>query len=289
MSSASIRVWLLLAALSVGDFVWSEAKGVVIADWWPLIPLGAALLAVSLAYRRGGRNPRLAAAIEWILLWIVFSVSGALLTYLAAAHNGPLYDAQLAAADHAIGFHWHAWFRFVTAHPALEVPFAIAYHSLLPQIVLSVAWFSFLGRDERNAELLIAVTVALLLTTALFLLVPSLGPCAGVPAFRDLYVSDLTALRNGTMPSIDVMLLKGVIAFPSFHAVLASLFTYAHRRSPIFVPVALFNLLMLAALPSQGGHHLVDVLGGIAVAIAALLAARAVPTRLPALAPTGTA
>jgi len=80
------------------------------------------------------------------------------------------------------------------------------------------------------------------------------------------------------------MLMKGVIAFPSFHAVLAVLFTYAHRHSATFAPMAALNAVMLVSIPSEGGHYLVDVFGGIAVAIVAILAVRAVPARARALA-----
>jgi membrane-associated phospholipid phosphatase len=105
-----------------------------------------------------------------------------------------------------------------------------------------------------------------------------------VPACQDAYVEDLVGLRHGSLPSLDMMLLKGVIAFPSFHAVLAILFTYAHRGSRVFVPVAVFNGLMLLSIPSEGGHYLVDVLGGIAVGLLAILMTRALPARTPALA-----
>ena len=66
---------------------------------------------------------------------------------------------------------------------------------------------------------------------------------------------------------------KGLIGFPSFHAVLAVLPLWSVRRlRAVRLPLALFNLLMLAATPIQGGHHLVDVLGGIAVAVFAMAA-----------------
>jgi membrane-associated phospholipid phosphatase len=164
----------------------------------------------------------------------------------------------------------------------------VAYRSLAAQIVLSVLWLSWRGRDDRNAELLINTTIGLLLTAAVFFLFPTLGPCVGVPACQDAYLDDLVGLRHGSLPSLDIMLLKGVIAFPSFHAVLAILFTYAHRDSPIFLPVAAFNALMLLSIPSEGGHYLVDVLGGIAVGGLAILMTRVLPARPPALVPAAT-
>lgn len=284
MWGVSSRVWSLLAGLSACDFLWCASLKLGLSDWWPLALASLALLTLTLGCRLSGAGRRIAAIAEWILLWLVFAVAGALLTYLAAAQDGPVYDARLVLADAELGFNWAAWLDFVLAHPALKLVLAVPYQSLVAQVVLSVLWLSWRGRDERNAELLVNATLALLMTTALFFLFPTLGPCVGVPACQDAYVEDLVGLRHGSLPSLDMMLLKGVIAFPSFHAVLAILFTYAHRGSRVFVPVAVFNGLMLLSIPSEGGHYLVDVLGGIAVGLLAILMTRALPARTPALA-----
>ena len=283
MSGASIGVWIALTTLSLCDMLWCRARGLSFAHWWPLLSAGAALVVVALVYRLSGRFRCLAAIAEWTLLWVVFSVAGAILTYLAAARGGPLHDATLVALDLALGFDWFGWYSVVLSHPALKLPLAIAYGSLSVQILFSVFWFALRGWDRRNAELLANVTLALLLTTAVFLLFPTLGPSVGMPALYDAYIEDLVGLRSGHLPPIDVMLLKGVIAFPSFHAVLAVLFTYAHRRSAFFVPMASLNAVMLVSIPSEGGHYLVDVIGGVGVAIVAILALRAVPVSARAL------
>jgi PAP2 superfamily protein len=289
MTAASTRVWLLLGIVSFGDFVWCASLGMGLSHWWPLALLAVALIGLTLACRLTGGGPRLGATAEWILLWLIFSVAGAVMTYLAAAQDGAVYDARLALLDAELGFRWSGWSAFVETDPLLKFAFAVAYKSLLPQVLLSVAWFSFRGWDHRNAELLTNAMLALLLTTAVFFLFPALGPCVGVPACHDAYVEDLVGLRHGSLPSLDMMLLKGVIAFPSFHAVLAMLFTYAHRRSPTFLPMAVFNGLMLLSIPSEGGHYLVDILGGVVVGGVAILATSVLPPRVPALAPATTA
>jgi membrane-associated phospholipid phosphatase len=270
--------------LAACDLLWLVSLKLGLSHWWPLALASLALLGLTLGCRLSGVGPRIAAIAEWILLWLIFSVAGALLTYLAAAQDGPVYDARLALADAELGFNWAAWLGFVAAHPALKLVLAVPYHSLVAQVVLSILWASWRGRDERNAELLVNATLGLLMTTALFFLLPTLGPCVGVPACQDAYVEDLVGLRHGSLPSLDMMLLKGVIAFPSFHAVLAILFIYAHRGSRLFLPVAVFNALMLLSIPSEGGHYLVDVLGGIAVGGLAILMTRVLPARAPVLA-----
>ena len=289
MTGASIRVWLLLAIVSFADFVWCASLGMGLSHWWPMALLALALGGLTLACRLTGIAPRLGATAEWVLLWQVFSVAGAVLTYLAAAQDGAVFDARLALLDAQLGFRWSAWLASVDSHPFLKFALTVAYGSLLAQVLFSVFWFAFRRWDHRNAELLTNATLALLLTTAVFFLFPALGPCVGVPACHDAYLEDLVGLRHGNLPSLDMMLLKGVIAFPSFHAVLATLFTYAHRRSPTFLPIAAFNALMLLAIPSEGGHYLVDIIGGVVVGGVAILATSVLPPRIPALAPATTA
>jgi hypothetical protein len=227
--------------------------------------------------RRTGRLSWLGRVAEWTVLWLIFSAAGAILTYAAATRGGALHDQQLAALDRAIGFDWNGWVTLVDRHPAAKTVLWACYSSLFAQIMLSVAWFTWVGWPQRNAELLANATLALLLTTAIFCLFPAFGPGVGVPGFELAYLDDLTGLRNGTLPALDVMLLKGVITFPSFHAVLAVLFVWSHRGSISLVPAAALNAGMLLAIQSEGGHYLVDIFGGLAVAAVSIVALRAWP------------
>src|ERR1700732_1746459 len=98
MTAASTRVWLLLGIVSFGDFVWCASLGMGLSHWWPMALLALALVSLMLACRLTGIGPRLGAAAEWILLWQIFSVAGAVLTYLAAAPGGGGYDGPAPPA-----------------------------------------------------------------------------------------------------------------------------------------------------------------------------------------------
>lgn len=283
MSPVAIRIWLMLGGVSLVDAFWCGADGLRVTNCRPFLVVAAALFGLVLTSRRAGL-PRLATIAEWSLIWLVFSVTAAILTYAAATRDAPLYDSELAALDRALGFDWPGWVAIVRAHRLAFVVLQAAYNSLLPQILMTVAWFAWRRGEPRIAELIGNVTVALVLTTAIFCLFPAFGPGVGVPGFDLAYLQDLTGLRNGTLPSLDVMLLKGVITFPSFHAVLAILFMWAHRGSPSFFPAAFLNAVMLVSVPSQGGHYLVDVFGGVAVAVVTIVALRAVPISAPVIA-----
>ena len=60
---------------------------------------------------------------------------------------------------------------------------------------------------------------------------------------------------------------KRVLATPSYHTVLAVLFTYAFRGTGLLgCGIAALNVAMLISIPSIGGHYLVDVLAGAPLA-----------------------
>src|SRR6185437_8994857 len=67
---------------------------------------------------------------------------------------------------------------------------------------------------------------------------------------------------------------KGLIGFPSYHAVLALLVVWYARPLAVIRWIALaINGLVLIATPIQGGHHVIDVVAGFAVAALAIRAA----------------
>ena len=71
--------------------------------------------------------------------------------------------------------------------------------------------------------------------------------------------------------------LKGLIGFPSFHAVLALLVTwYVRDLKYVRWPVLGLNLVILIATPIQGGHHVIDVVAGFAVAALSVVLAEKV-------------
>ena len=163
---------------------------------------------------------------------------------------------MLVAADAALGFDWTGWYDFLAPHRNLRFVLWLAYLSLLPQILISIFWFSRQDLNNFNYELLFNNIVSLLITTAIFLMFPVLGH---QETARGLDLPVLLALRGGGPWSFDLAQLQGLISFPSYHTVLAVLLTYAHRRSRLLLPIALVNGIMLFSIPSYGEHYLIDL------------------------------
>jgi hypothetical protein len=177
---AAHKVWHIVRLVVLRT---RAGRDIVVADWLPAAG-GGMLLGIAISGRgAAGLRPKIAAA-EWVLLWLASAISGALLTYLAATREGPLFDAEFAAAGAALGFDWGAWHQSVVGHPLLRIPLAAAYASLAPQVLFSVLWPLHRGEQRRLAELLTAAIVALLLASTLFALFPSFGPSTGIPDLR---------------------------------------------------------------------------------------------------------
>ena len=278
MQRGPVVLWTALAALALVDFAFCRALGLSFTQWFAFLAASGGIAGVGLIYGLTGRSARIASMANWMLLWMVFSMLGAILTYVAAARGAAWQDGPIAAIDEALGLDWVAWIKLLTHYPWVERGLALAYESLMPQILLSVIYFAYRGVEDANYRLLLNAFVSLLLTAAVFSMLPAVGPAMHYlqsPAAYDLYLTDLQGLHDGTRLSFAIPTMKGIVCLPSFHTVLALLLIDAHRRLPTLIPVALLNLLMLVSIPSEGAHYFVDVLAGAAVAGLAILATTA--------------
>jgi len=265
-------IWTAVTLLSVIDLLLCHRLGLRFHDSSRLALAGGVTAGIALFYQISRRSTRLARAAHWTLLWLIFVNAGTVLIYIAATRGGRPYDTTLAAIDAALGFDWTAWCNFLAPHRNLRFVLWLSYLSLFPQILISIFWFSCRDLDYYNYELLLNNIVSLLITSAIFLLFPAIGHRE--PG-RELEVQVLLALRGGGPLSFDLSQLQGLISFPSYHTVLAALLTYAHRRSRLLVPIALVNGVMLFSIPSYGGHYLIDIIAGAAVALLAISATAA--------------
>ena len=261
-------IWSAVILLSIVDVLLCHRLQLRFSNWGHLLLAGVVTGGLALFYRLSGRSAPLARAAHWTLLWLVFVNAGAVLTYAAAAYGGATHDAELSAIDLALGFDWVRWSDFLAPHRDLRFLLWLSYLSLFPQILISIFWLSWRGLDDFNYELLLNSFVSLLITTAIFLLFPALGPLqgGGQPG-----LPVLLALRGGGPLSFDMTQLQGLISFPSYHTVLAVLLTWAQRRSPLLVPFAVVNGIMLVSIPTFGPHYLIDIVAGVAVAALAIL------------------
>jgi membrane-associated phospholipid phosphatase len=207
-------------------------------------------------------------------LWL-----GCVLSYAAATIGAPYRDSALDAADVWIGLDWRAYLHFLNRHRALGIVCAVAYRSVVPQMVALFVVLAATSRFLRMQQYILATAIALAVTLVIFIFVPAVGTYSffGIQPheYSNLYpiiVASFDDVRSGQLVTIEV--LEGLIAFPSFHTVWAILFMWAfYPFKSLRLGAILLNLLVIASTPVGGSHYFVDIVGGTIVALVALSAA----------------
>lgn len=200
-------------------------------------------------------------------------------SYVVVRSTSGFVDETLNAWDELLGFDWHAAYSMVAARPWLGRLGGDAYSSIFYTPFVTLGALVLTGRQERADRFLRAFGIALLLGLAMFWFLPAQSALAFhegltppyMPRTGIAHVPAIEALRSGALREIDPRMVVGMITFPSFHAVSAVLFAWAILPVRIVrVPMIALNAAMLIATPVEGTHYLVDVIGGVALAVVSL-------------------
>jgi len=272
------------------------------AELWKPLPvdprgflnLGIALTALGAAatfYRTVRRRENFSVMCIALAQVLLFSAFGEILSYLLSRNGGPLWDSTFTSWDKSLGFDWYSTIRWVDSRPLVAAPLTVAYASLIPQVVVLILTLGFGSRLKELRTFMLAAMICGTITILLSPLFPALNQFAYdhiVPAaFPRLNVADgyrelrdLQALRSGGISILRLRDLQGIIAFPSYHAGLAAITLWGFWKSGIKWigwPGALLAMTTILSTPVDGGHYLVDVIAGLALAACSLaLAKRAI-------------
>jgi membrane-associated phospholipid phosphatase len=268
--------WLSLCCVALGAFIWCYADGIEInlpqtGLYLVLIIVIGAMGEVCL---RGSRLAALSSPLDALAQLGLCALIFPILEFPAARLGRPLLDRKLAAADHLLGFDWSSHFLSVAAHPFLLHILQLAYLSFGLQS--SVMAFSVgLVAPRRLQVCLIANFLSLSICLISFSLMPALGPMGALGVDNTGWLAQFDALRAGTLTTFVPSAVKGLVTFPSYHAAMAGLCCYGFLKlRPSFsAPFILLNIAMTISVLAVGGHYLIDLVAGIALAIAAIFAA----------------
>jgi membrane-associated phospholipid phosphatase len=214
------------------------------------------------------------------------------LTYVAASANLPVQDASLQAIDEALGLDWRGYMEFVNGHPLLAQWLTYGYSMIRWPVFAIPVVLAAAGRFARLEEFVLAFLLALIATTIISAFVPAIGvfyqlgldPADYVNLHPGGYLEqlrDLPLVRDGSIRSLDLLNLAGVVTFPSFHAASALLYGWALWPVRWMRPIAVVaNAVMLASTPIDGAHYFIDVIAGLAIAALAVVVARQVSRHL---------
>jgi membrane-associated phospholipid phosphatase len=254
--------------------------------------LSVALTALGIFYDRVRGDANLSAMLFGTAFLCAFSPSIDILNYFLLTVAGPRADMFFAHIDRALGFDWPSLMLWTAAHPTINAVLRVAYESSLSQIALLVVCLAWTSHPREIYSLCIALAVAGMVAVAIWTIAPSFGAfsvyrlppavAAHMPLALDgKYADQLIALLQHGPDRIAPDQLRGLIGFPSFHSVLAILVMwYAWPLRYLRWPALALNTLVLLSTPVQGGHHLVDVMGGLVLAAASIALAERI-TRMP--------
>lgn len=273
---SKLKIGILIATVSIGGvlalysglrFPWTDS----IAPFAVVMSLGPC----AAFYHRRKVDPfvmSLMAAMQVLVFTACFTV----LMYSVAALGAPAADHLLMTADAALGIHVPAIVEWAKARPWFYWTIGYAYDTVIIQTLLVIVLLGFKGDRKPLEQFVLRFMIALLITAAIFSVMPAKGPFAmyGLEArpTQERYLSHFEQLRSGTMTAVSLRDAEGLVTFPSFHTTWAILLACAfwHRRK-LFVPFALLNVAVIIGTMTTGWHYFVDVLGGVAVAVITIL------------------
>ncbi|HEX4535094.1 MAG TPA: phosphatase PAP2 family protein [Rhizomicrobium sp.] len=284
LQSELLALAALIVALDVA-WLWLGHFNIDAAPYSVLLLAVPPLAGASLYYGNVRREEAISVMFSGAAFLSVFSAACNLLSYLALTVAGPRIDMQLAAIDHALGFDWPALMMFASEHGLLTKMLLGIYQSVMPQTVLLLL---LLGWKKQSSEIYgfcLAIAFGAAITVGFWTMFPSFGAFSvfnlppqvaarlGLALSGDYGHALVEMLKNGP-GIISPADMRGIVGFPSYHTVQAIALTW-YARKLRYVGVAAFALngLVLFAALIHGGHHLVDIAGGAAVAAVAIICA----------------
>ncbi len=279
--------WLLNLAIALVDAAWIWHGGWDIdlrylGQAWVLLPL----LPLMWYVRRQENGFPAFLFVNTLLQIIVLSVTNLLLNYLVASMGRPLVDDQLVAMDAALGFSWLGFMHWLNGQPMLARILSISYDSMAPQIMVLPLLLCIWRKMDHLVQYPFIFTVSLVLTLSFAGLWPALAGFIHYdinlavdfpnlhPAAAFLHQTDVEHLRSGTFGAMGSNT-RGLVTFPSFHATAGLVLIYLFWTiKPLRWPALALNCALIFSVIGDGGHYLVDLLGGLAIGAFAIWLAR---------------
>ncbi|UIJ46863.1 phosphatase PAP2 family protein [Sphingomonas cannabina] len=252
----------------------------------PVFLTFAGLWGIGVVLRRLGAR-RIGGFIQLAVLLIAVGTLTSLASALLATSARPYMDGWLAAFDRQMlpGFDWPRTIVAIQEYRSSLLALAYAYTSLGWQPLALVAIASAMGREQLGWRFLTAWSLTLLVCLLIFPWFPARGAYVHhgivpeqVPAIRVLaawkFLPLIEGLRDGTIRALSTETLGGIITMPSFHAGGAVVLAWGFAQLRYLRwPFLTLNLAMFVAAVPMGGHYIIDLMAGAAIAGAAILAA----------------
>ncbi len=272
--------WMLWLIAGVGLMAVALAVGMQRQVNWPPF-LGGYFATLGLAavggyVRQVKAAPRIALGLVGTSIFAGFTAVSSFFIFALFPLPNALIDPTLIELDAALGYDWSALVGWLAGYPGLAMVLGYIYHSSLIQILLTIVLLAALARETTLHRFLFVGILTLILAVAIWWLVPSVGPSAfqSIPEadrlatglyFNPSYGAYLRDLVEVGPRVISPEVVTGVVAFPSYHMIMALMVVWFTRGTLAFLPALGTNMAIVPATLTHGGHHLVDLLAGLVV------------------------
>ncbi|MBO9124107.1 MULTISPECIES: phosphatase PAP2 family protein [unclassified Rhizobium] len=269
----------VIAALAVldGILLWSKDVGIDVVGYAGMVGCGLGAMALGQFYRHVRRNASIAATATAAGLFILFTIAGSVFNYLLFPIVRDPVDPALARFDAFFGFNWPLFVEWASHYPRIGMVLRVVYATSLPQLLVVIFVLGFSGRLRILQHFLLTGVIGALLAIICWSFFPSYGASSiyslpqavtdAVPlAVGPDYNAGVVELGRSGATYISPKNVLGIIGFPSFHTVMAAMSVVFMIRIRWVGPAFLvLNTVMMPAVVIQGGHNLVDVIGGLVV------------------------
>ena len=268
----------VILVFGVATVILTHSMGRIV-NWPPFLAgfggtLG--LMAIGAYVRTVKGSPRLALALIGVAIFMGCTAVSSVFIFALFPLPNALIDPWLIQVDAALGYHWPSFVQSLAAYPRFAQALGYLYHTSLPQLVLTICLLAALGRTLVLHRFLMVGILTLVATVAIWWLAPSIGPSGFMVIPEDVllatglyfdpeYGAYLRFLVETGPSRISPEVMTGVVGFPSYHMIMACMVVWYTRATPLFLPALATNALMVLSTLSHGGHHLIDLLAGVAV------------------------
>ena len=200
------------------------------------------------------------------------TIAAAAVSMVALRSGAPMVDSALEATDSALGLSARSVVAWVATWRIPLDSLRTLYNSAFPEIAGSVLLLSLLGRRFEVWRLCFLYLATLLSCALISFAVPAYGSFVHAtpetiralpPGAGTFWWDGLNSCRSAKVAVLAINDLGGVIAFPSFHTVIAMLTMQAWFWNRWFrIPVIAWNLAVLFTTLPIGGHYFVDLIAG---------------------------
>ncbi len=272
---------MVIAALAIASIVLGVWKGVAFDPSSMVFPLVFSFVFIALGqyYRIFRDGERIALMAIVIGLFAPWSFVASIFNILLLPRQNAAIDPLLVQWDAMLGYSWPEFCAWYARYPMLADITRSVYNLTLAQLLFTVMFLGLANDRQRLHTVTLALIFASLVTLFFWALFPSNGASAYwtldpeidrlvQPVVDSAYGAELKRQLVESVTAISQIEAKGMIAFPSFHTIMALMTLIAVW--PYMIPRVLLlgiNAILFPGILVFGGHHLMDVFGGVAATI----------------------